>query len=126
MAWQVNVPESQPWRQRTSGEVELRQGSGLGEKCRRRRGRRKGLGRRDLQPRRDRREKTPKGAHCQHHDPAFRLAAAEMASGRAPSSTPVPTTETAESTGATSTVTDAEWEAMTTFLKNVYDYRNEE
>jgi chromatin structure-remodeling complex subunit RSC1/2 len=49
-----------------------------------------------------------------------------MASGRAPSSTPVPTTETAESTGATSTVTDAEWEAMTTFLKNVYDYRNEE
>lgn len=49
-----------------------------------------------------------------------------MASGRAPSSTPVPTTETAESAGATSTVTAAEWEAMAGFLKNVYDYRDSE
>ncbi|CAI9636195.1 unnamed protein product [Alternaria burnsii] len=46
-----------------------------------------------------------------------------MASGRAPSSTPVPTTETAESAGATSTVTAQEWEAMSNLLKNVYDYR---
>ncbi|KAF2026836.1 Bromodomain-containing protein [Setomelanomma holmii] len=47
-----------------------------------------------------------------------------MASGRAPSSTPVPTTETAESAGATSIVTDKEWEAMSTCLKNIYDYRD--
>ncbi|KAH7094872.1 hypothetical protein FB567DRAFT_565925 [Paraphoma chrysanthemicola] len=47
-----------------------------------------------------------------------------MASGRAPSSTPVPTTETAESAGATSTVTEKEWEAMATSLKNIYDYRD--
>lgn len=49
-----------------------------------------------------------------------------MASGRAPSSTPVPTTETAESAGATSTVTVPEWEAMGNFLKNVYNYRIDE
>ncbi|CAO2656049.1 Nn.00g048520.m01.CDS01 [Neocucurbitaria sp. VM-36] len=49
-----------------------------------------------------------------------------MASGRAPSSTPVPTTETAESAGATSTVTAQEWESMSNFLKNVYDYRIED
>ncbi|KAH8726652.1 hypothetical protein GQ44DRAFT_650434 [Phaeosphaeriaceae sp. PMI808] len=49
-----------------------------------------------------------------------------MASGRAPSSTPVPTTETAESIGATSTVTEKEWESMSNFLKNVYDYRDED
>ncbi|KAF1843614.1 Bromodomain-containing protein [Cucurbitaria berberidis CBS 394.84] len=49
-----------------------------------------------------------------------------MASGRAPSSTPVPTTETAESAGATSTVTAQEWESMSNFLKNVYDYRTED
>ena len=49
-----------------------------------------------------------------------------MVSGRAPSSTPVPTTETAESAGATSTVTEQEWESMSNFLKNVYDYRIEE
>lgn len=49
-----------------------------------------------------------------------------MASGRARSSTPVPTTETAESAGTTSTVTEPEWEAMNTFLKNVYDYRDGE
>jgi chromatin structure-remodeling complex subunit RSC1/2 len=48
-----------------------------------------------------------------------------MASGRAPSSTPVPT-ETAESAGATSTVSAAEWEAMSGFLKNIYDYRDAE
>ncbi|KAF2827195.1 chromatin structure-remodeling complex protein-like protein rsc1 [Ophiobolus disseminans] len=47
-----------------------------------------------------------------------------MASGRAPSSTPVPTTETAESAGAASTVTVAEWEAMAGFLKTIYDYRD--
>ncbi|KAL6705322.1 hypothetical protein ACN47E_007132 [Coniothyrium glycines] len=47
-----------------------------------------------------------------------------MASGRAPSDTPVPTTETAESAGTASTVTDHEWESMTNFLKNVYDYRD--
>jgi len=49
-----------------------------------------------------------------------------MASARAPSSTPVPTTETAESAGATSTVTAQEWEAMANFLKNVYEYRTDE
>ncbi|KAA8613527.1 Transcription factor [Pyrenophora tritici-repentis] len=49
-----------------------------------------------------------------------------MASARAPSSTPVPTTETAESAGATSTVTAQEWEAMTNCLKNVYDYRTDD
>ena len=49
-----------------------------------------------------------------------------MASARAPSSTPVPTTETAESAGATSTVTAPEWEAMSNFLKNVYNYRIDE
>jgi chromatin structure-remodeling complex subunit RSC1/2 len=49
-----------------------------------------------------------------------------MASGRAPSQTPVPTTETAESAGASSTVSVAEWEAMGSFLKNVYDYRDAE
>lgn len=49
-----------------------------------------------------------------------------MATGRAPSSTPVPTTETAESAGATSTVTAPEWEAMANLLKNVYDYRIDE
>src|ERR1044071_5775280 len=62
-------------------------------------------------------------AHCQHHPTQdAHKAIDKMASGRAPSSTPVPTTETAESAGATSTVTDLEWEAMSTFLKNVYDY----
>jgi chromatin structure-remodeling complex subunit RSC1/2 len=49
-----------------------------------------------------------------------------MASGRATSQTPVPTTETAESAGASSTVSVAEWEAMANFLKNVYDYRDAE
>ncbi|KAH7393794.1 hypothetical protein DE146DRAFT_721984 [Phaeosphaeria sp. MPI-PUGE-AT-0046c] len=47
-----------------------------------------------------------------------------MASGRAPSQTPVPTTETAESAGASSTVSEAEWEGMASLLKNVYDYRD--
>jgi chromatin structure-remodeling complex subunit RSC1/2 len=49
-----------------------------------------------------------------------------MASGRAPSQTPVPTTETAESAGASSTVSEAEWEGMASLLKNVYDYRDAE
>jgi chromatin structure-remodeling complex subunit RSC1/2 len=49
-----------------------------------------------------------------------------MATGRAPSSTPVPTTETAETTGATSTVTARELEAMSDFLKHVYDYRTQD
>ncbi|KAH5253438.1 hypothetical protein HBI72_143050 [Parastagonospora nodorum] len=47
-----------------------------------------------------------------------------MASGRATSQTPVPTTETAESAGASSTVSAAEWEGMSSLLKNVYDYRD--
>ncbi|KAF1835372.1 Bromodomain-containing protein [Decorospora gaudefroyi] len=51
---------------------------------------------------------------------------AAMATARAPSSTPVPTTETAESAGATSTVTAQEWEAMSNFLKSVYDYRTDD
>ncbi|KAH9861877.1 hypothetical protein IAQ61_010078 [Plenodomus lingam] len=46
-----------------------------------------------------------------------------MTSARAPSSTPVPTTETAESAGATSTVTAQEWESMAEFVRNVYNYR---
>jgi hypothetical protein len=49
-----------------------------------------------------------------------------MASGRATSQTPVPTTETAESAGASSTVSAAEWEGMSSLLKNVYDYRDAE
>jgi chromatin structure-remodeling complex subunit RSC1/2 len=49
-----------------------------------------------------------------------------MPSARAASDTPVPTTETAESTGATSTVTDNQWNGMTDLVKNVYDYRTEE
>jgi len=49
-----------------------------------------------------------------------------MANVRAASSTPVPTTETAESAGATSTVTARERESMSNFLKNVYDYRDAE
>jgi hypothetical protein len=56
--------------------------------------------------------------HC-----VAQIIVANMATGRAPSSTPVPTTETAETTGATSTVTAQEWEAMANFLKSVYDYR---
>jgi len=64
---------------------------------------------------------------CQHqHTENIDTYSDIMASGRAPSSTPVPTTETAESAGATSTVTAAEWEAMAGFLKNVYDYRDSE
>jgi chromatin structure-remodeling complex subunit RSC1/2 len=52
-----------------------------------------------------------------------------MASGRAPSQTPVPTTETAElaaNDGAKSTVTDEELKAMSTALANVYAYRTDE
>jgi chromatin structure-remodeling complex subunit RSC1/2 len=48
-----------------------------------------------------------------------------MASGRAESDTPMPTTETAPD-GATSTVTDEEWKAMADVLTNVYAYRTEE
>lgn len=71
------------------------------------------------QPQHQRRETT-----VQHHN--TRCSIVTMASARAPSSTPVPTTETAESSGATSTVTEQEWEAMANLLKNVYDYRIDE
>ncbi|KAL5113619.1 hypothetical protein ACEQ8H_008512 [Pleosporales sp. CAS-2024a] len=47
-----------------------------------------------------------------------------MASGRAASQTPVPTTETADIAGASSTVSAAEWEGMASLLKNIYDYRD--
>ena len=47
--------------------------------------------------------------------------------GRAASSTPVPTTETADTSGdAASTVTELEWKAMQTVLSNIYAYRTEE
>ena len=49
-----------------------------------------------------------------------------MATARAPSSTPVPTTETAETAGAKSTVTAEEWKAMATVLHNIYAYESEE
>ncbi|KAF2679149.1 Bromodomain-containing protein [Lentithecium fluviatile CBS 122367] len=52
-----------------------------------------------------------------------------MASARAPSSTPVPTTETGDlhaHDGAKSTVTDEELKAMSTVLANVYAYRTED
>ena len=47
-----------------------------------------------------------------------------MATGRAPSSTPVPTTETAETTGATSTVAQNEWEIMAKFLRDIVEVRS--
>ncbi|KAF2130152.1 chromatin structure-remodeling complex protein-like protein rsc1 [Dothidotthia symphoricarpi CBS 119687] len=49
-----------------------------------------------------------------------------MATVRAPSSTPVPTTETAEAAGAKSTVTPEEWKAMSTVLHNIYAYESED
>ena len=52
-----------------------------------------------------------------------------MASGRAPSQTPVPTTETGDlpvHDGAKSTLTEEEWKAMSNALTNVYAYRTEE
>jgi chromatin structure-remodeling complex subunit RSC1/2 len=51
-----------------------------------------------------------------------------MASGRAQSSTPVPTTEKADPgvDGAASTVTEAEHKAMSDMLVNIYNYRNDE
>jgi chromatin structure-remodeling complex subunit RSC1/2 len=52
-----------------------------------------------------------------------------MATGRAASSTPVPTTETGDppaADGASSTVTEEEWKAMSTVLTNVYAHRTEE
>ncbi|KAH7138079.1 hypothetical protein B0J11DRAFT_475353 [Dendryphion nanum] len=52
-----------------------------------------------------------------------------MASGRAMSSTPVPTTETADppaADGASSALTDEEWEAMSSVLLNVYSHRNDD
>ncbi|KAF2444395.1 Bromodomain-containing protein [Karstenula rhodostoma CBS 690.94] len=48
-----------------------------------------------------------------------------MASGRAESDTPMPTTETAPD-GATSTVTDEEWKGMADVLTNVYAHRVED
>lgn len=48
-----------------------------------------------------------------------------MASGRAESDTPMPTTETAPD-GATSTVTDEEWKGMADVLTNVYAHRVDE
>ena len=61
-----------------------------------------------------------------HHNTDVESQRRIMASGRAPSETPVPTTETAESAGTASTVTAQEWESMSNFLKNVYDYRDKE
>ncbi|KAJ4987285.1 chromatin structure-remodeling complex protein RSC2 [Stagonosporopsis vannaccii] len=51
-----------------------------------------------------------------------------MASARAHSSTPVPTTEKADPgvDGAASTVTDAEHRAMADVLANIYNYRNDD
>ena len=49
-----------------------------------------------------------------------------MATVRAPSSTPVPTTETAEAAGAKSSVTAEEWKAMATVLQNIYAYETAE
>jgi chromatin structure-remodeling complex subunit RSC1/2 len=52
-----------------------------------------------------------------------------MASGRAPSQTPVPTTEVADppaQDGAKSTITEDAWKAMADALSNVYAYRNDE
>ena len=51
-----------------------------------------------------------------------------MASARAQSSTPVPTTEKADPgvDGAASTVTEAEYQGMTDMLTNIYNYRNDE
>ena len=51
-----------------------------------------------------------------------------MASGRAQSSTPVPTTEKADPgvDGAASTVTEEEYKAMSDVLTNIYNYRNDE
>jgi chromatin structure-remodeling complex subunit RSC1/2 len=53
---------------------------------------------------------------------------ADMASGRAQSSTPVPTTEKADPgvDGAASTVTEPEYQAMSDMLLNIYNYRNDE
>lgn len=51
-----------------------------------------------------------------------------MATGRAASDTPVPTTEKADpgTDGAPSTVTEAELSAMSDLLSYIYAYRNEE
>ena len=51
-----------------------------------------------------------------------------MASARAQSSTPVPTTEKADPgvDGAASTVTEAEYQAMGDVLTNIYNFRNDE
>jgi chromatin structure-remodeling complex subunit RSC1/2 len=51
-----------------------------------------------------------------------------MATGRAASATPVPTTEKADpgTDGAPSAVTEDEWAAMSTVLATVYSYRTEE
>ncbi|KAJ8109879.1 hypothetical protein OPT61_g7129 [Boeremia exigua] len=51
-----------------------------------------------------------------------------MASARAQSSTPVPTTEKADPgvDGAASTVTPAEYKAMTDMLTNIYNFRNDD
>jgi hypothetical protein len=49
-----------------------------------------------------------------------------MAATRAPSSTPIPSTETNPADGASSNVSEEEWKAMTTVLNNVYAYRMEE
>jgi hypothetical protein len=51
-----------------------------------------------------------------------------MASGRANSSTPVPTTEKADPgvDGTASSVTEDESKAMADMLTNIYNYRNDE
>lgn len=64
---------------------------------------------------------TPRTAP-RHQNPAA------MASARAQSSTPVPTTEKADPgvDGAASTVTEAEHKAMSDVLTNIYNFRNDE
>jgi len=57
--------------------------------------------------------------------PSLTFAYRKMASARAASSTPVPTTETAPD-GASSTVTEEEWKAMSTLFTNVYNHRTED
>jgi chromatin structure-remodeling complex subunit RSC1/2 len=51
-----------------------------------------------------------------------------MASARANSSTPVPTTEKADPgvDGTASSVTEEEYKAMTDMLTNIYNFRNDE
>lgn len=49
-----------------------------------------------------------------------------MAKERAPSETPIPSTEVAQPDGAASAVTEDEWKAMKTVLDNIYAHRADE